>query len=76
MSKQLEQVPQNGWSKGLDIPASGIMFASSGSLIGTAIAGPAGGVIGALVGAVGGVITEVASQKAHERRADRELAGG
>ena len=52
------------WNKKLDIPASGIVFASGGSLIGAAAGGPAGSAIGA----VSGIFIEVASQKIHRAR--------
>jgi len=51
----------------LNIPASGIAFASGSSLIGTALGGPIGGVIGAVLGGVAGIVNEIESQKQHDR---------
>jgi uncharacterized membrane protein len=47
------------------IPASGVVFASGGALIGATLGGPIGGLVGGAIGAVGGVVTEIASQKRH-----------
>jgi uncharacterized membrane protein len=47
------------------IPASGVVFASGGALIGNTIGGPLGGLVGGAIGAVGGVVTEIVSQKRH-----------
>ena len=44
------------------IPASGVVFASGGALIGATLGGPIGGLVGGAIGAVGGVVTEIASQ--------------
>ena len=49
------------------IPASGVVFASGGAMIGTAIGGPIGSLVGAGVGALSGVFVEISSQRRHAK---------
>ena len=58
---------KSDWDRLFSIPASGVVFASGGAMIGSAMAGPMGGLVGMTVGAVGGVLTEIASQKRQDR---------
>jgi hypothetical protein len=57
---------ESSLNRTLDIPSSGIVFASGGSLIGTAIGGPAGGMMGAIFGGLSGVAVEILSQRLHQ----------
>jgi hypothetical protein len=58
---------KSDWDRLFSIPASGVVFASGGAMIGSAMAGPIGGLVGMSLGAVGGIVTEIASQRRHER---------
>ena len=58
---------KSSWERIFAVPASGVVFASGGAMIGSALGGPIGGLVGVTVGAVSGAAVEIISQKRHER---------
>jgi len=55
------------WERVFAIPASGIVFAAGGAMLGSAVGGPIGGVVGITLGGLSGAAVEIVSQKRHEK---------
>ena len=62
---------KSNWERIFAVPASGVVFASGGAMIGSALGGPIGGLVGVTVGAVSGAAVEIISQKRHEKVKER-----